>query len=68
MPFGGVGGDEFFGSEAYALDTDELLALENSVGEFFRNRTSNLVSLVDGDDQGGNKIMLPSRFSAQRGR
>jgi len=33
IPFAGVGGDEFFGNEAYALDTDDLLTMDNRVGE-----------------------------------
>ena len=32
IPFAGVGGDEFFGNEAYALDTDDLLTMDNRVG------------------------------------
>ena len=50
IPFAGVGGDEFFGNQAYALDTDDLLTMDNRVGEFLGNRTESLViSLVDGD-------------------
>ena len=60
IPFAGVGGDEFFGNEAYALDTDDLLTMDNRVGEFSQSTPSSrfprrvpsrwrLISLVDGD-------------------
>ena len=51
VPFGGMGGDEFFGDDgSYVQDTDELLARDDAVGTFFRERTKDLVSLVPGDD------------------
>jgi len=49
VPFAGVGGDEFFGNEAYAFDTDDLVGMDNRVGDFLRNRTDGLISLVEGD-------------------
>ena len=50
VPFGGVGGDEFFGDDgSYVLDTSELLGQDNAVGAFLRSRTENLVSLVPDD-------------------